>query len=108
MGEWWSDSESWGLVLGFFTPLLAAVVQQPHWSKTARWLVGWGCALVVGLLTVLAAGEWGDGPTMLRTVALTLLAAQTAYQGWKHGVTPVIEQATSPRERRNPPAGGGL
>lgn len=91
------DTESWGLLVGVFLPLLVAVVQQPHWTPSVRWAVGWGCAIVAGALTCLANGTLGDGATVLRTCAVVLVAAQAAHAGWKSsGAVPAIEEATSP------------
>lgn len=101
MDEFFGDTESWGLALGFISPLAIAVVQQPRWSPTVRWVVGWACALIVGLITCLARGDL-DGTTVLRTVVLTVLAAQAAYGGWSKGPAAVIERATSPRHAAPP------
>lgn len=60
-------------------------------------IVAWVAALVVGFLAVAANGQLDDGSTLLRTLALTLVAAQATYTGWKHGPARVIEHATSPR-----------
>jgi hypothetical protein len=91
----WRDAESWGLILGVFTPLAVAVVQQPTWPPVLRWIVGWACALTVGALTVLANGNL-SGSTWVHTLALTLVASQAAYAGWRNGPAAAIERATSP------------
>jgi len=98
----WGDSESWGLLLGFLAPLAIAIIQQPTWPKGARWIVGWACAVVIGLVTCLANGDFGHGATVLRTVVLVIAASQATYTGWKAGVAPKIESATSPRSTKNP------
>lgn len=89
------DTESWGLILGIVSPLGIAVIQQPTWPAWLRWAVGWAAALAVGALTVLAHGG-GSGGTWLRTLALTLVASQAAYVGWRNGPAKAIEKATSP------------
>jgi hypothetical protein len=94
--DWPNDTESWGLLFGVVAPLAIAVVQQPTWSPAARWVVGWLCAVMVGILTCLAKGTIDEGDTVLRTVAVVLVASQATYAGWRHGPAALIERVTSP------------
>lgn len=98
------NTQMWGLILGFVSPLGIAVLQQPGWPSWLRWLVGWACAAVVGLLTVLASGQITHGTTMWTTLVLTVVASQAAYAGWRNGPASAIERATSPASTPAPPA----
>lgn len=104
-----SETASWGLIAGVLLPLLTSVVQQPKWTNRTRVFVGWGLALVAGVLTCLANGtldNFDTSPeTVLGTIALVMVASQATYAGWKKsGVAPAIENATS----KTPPAAPDL
>jgi hypothetical protein len=103
MSAIWGDSESWGLLLGFLAPLAIAIIEQPTWSRTARWVVGWACAIIIGLVTCLANGDFTHGATVLRTIVLVIAASEATYTGWRKAVTPAIETATSPGAAKVPP-----
>lgn len=91
------DSVSWGLIAGVVLPILTAFVQQPKWSARTRTIVGWVMSAVAGIVTCLANGSFDETKTVLATVAVVLVAAQSAYAGWKRtGLTGVVERATSP------------
>jgi hypothetical protein len=103
MSAIWGDSESWGLLLGFLAPLAIAIIQQPRWPAPIRWVVGWACAIIIGLVTCLANGTLDHAPTVLRTIVLVIAASQATYTGWQKAVAPAIETATSPRSEKIPP-----
>lgn len=91
------DSVSWGLMLGVLMPILTSVVQQPKWSDRTRTIVGWTMSVVGGVVTCLANGSFQEGQTLVATIAVVLVAAQSTYVGWKKtGLTGTIEKATSP------------
>lgn len=93
------DSMSWGLIAGVLLPILTSVVQQPKWSPRLRTIVGWTMSVVAGVVTCLANGSFDETKTVLATVAVVLVAAQSAYAGWKRtGLTGAVESATSPSQ----------
>ncbi len=52
-----TDAQMWALVVGFASPLLIAVVQQPTWSGRRRTLVTVAWSLVATIGTTYFAGE---------------------------------------------------
>jgi hypothetical protein len=92
-----TNAAAWTLIVSTLAPLLIAVVQRPNLSKRVRSLIMLAAAVVDGLVTAAVAGEF-HGKTPLVTVALAVVAIQSAYQGlWKPtGVAPTIELRTSP------------
>ncbi|WP_327074448.1 hypothetical protein OG196_31910 [Kitasatospora purpeofusca] len=92
-----NDTEAWGLLLGAVTPWATALVQQPHWTKPVRALVGALASGIVGVITVLARGDIAHAQTALTTVALAVVASKTFYDGlWQHTGAAALERATAP------------
>lgn len=85
------------LLVGLLSPLLTAVVQQPHWSNRVRVAIGAAAAVVLGGVTALADGSATHAGSLLATVMAVLVASQTAYHSlWKPaGFAQAIEVATS-------------
>lgn len=86
----------WAALVGFVTPLLVAVVQQSHWGRPVR--------TVIGILSVLAASVVTaavEGHLTLHSWATSLIwVATAAYTSYTHiwvplGAAPAIEQATT-------------
>lgn len=97
MNDLLNSTHAWGLILGVLSPLLVSVVQQPKFTGPLRAVVALASAVVIGLLTVLAAGDFN--PTdWLTTAAVVLVAAHTAYEGfWRPtGIAEEVEYRTSP------------
>lgn len=97
MSEFIGNTQAWGLILGVLAPMLISVVQQPKFTGTVRAVVAVAASAVIGLLTVLAAGDFAVGE-WLTTAALVLVASHTAYEGFYKptGVAKAIEEGTSP------------
>lgn len=96
MGSLLHDTTALSLLVGFITPLLTALLQQPRWTGRTRVMVGWGVAVVLGLLTSAQTGALGNAKSTAQAVMLVLVTAQATYTGWKKtGVAPAIEAATS-------------
>jgi len=89
----------WSLVVGFFTPPVLAVIQQPKWSATVRAIVGFLFALVVGGVTAWLTGSLNVND-WVSAALIVLVSAITTYKGfWKEtGVAQKIEAATSAKE----------
>ncbi len=95
-----NDTEAWGLLLGAVTPWATALVQQPHWAKPVRAVVGAVASGIVGIVTVLARGDIAHAQTALTTVALAVVASKTFYDGlWQHAGAGALERATAPDRR---------
>ncbi|ROR42938.1 hypothetical protein [Kitasatospora cineracea] len=95
-----NDTEAWGLLLGALTPWATALIQQPAWSKPLRAVVGTLLSAIVGTVTVLARGDIAHAQTALTTIALTVVASKTFYDGlWQHTGAAALEQATSVERR---------
>lgn len=93
------DLTTWtALVSTVLVPLLTAIVQQPHWSKRLRTVVG---VVVSGAAAIVT--ELVTNPSLLThevTIPLVIgaiTATVAAYRGlWSQaGVTPAIELATT-------------
>lgn len=87
-------------VVGFFSPPLIAMVQQPEWSKRARSLVTFSYSAVVGVLTVWLSGNIWTVPEVVTTILIILVTTISIYKGlWKpSGTTEAIENGlTKPR-----------
>lgn len=84
-------------LLGVFTPLLTAVVQQPAWTKNVRQAVGVAVSVVVGFLTVVGSGALSGPIDTVAVVTAVVIAAKVAYDKlWQPtGVAPTIEYATA-------------
>ncbi|MGW4694860.1 hypothetical protein ACWEO1_21080 [Kitasatospora cineracea] len=95
-----NDTEAWGLLLGALTPWATALIQQPSWSKPLRAVIGTLVSAIVGTVTVLARGDIAHAQTALTTIALTVVASKTFYDGlWQHAGAGALEQATSAERR---------
>lgn len=99
-----ADSASWAVILGVLTPLLVSVVQQPSWTPRLRAVVSAVVAVLVGIITVAANGGFAEPQGALASIALVLVASNTAYKTlWKPtGVSPAIEAATASKTQPTP------
>lgn len=93
-----SNVAMWGLIVGFLTPIVLAVVQQPSWSQAVRSVVMFVFALIAGGATAYFAGQL-DGKDVTTAVLIVMVSAISTYEGfWKKtGIAPKIEVATSPK-----------
>lgn len=99
-----TDEQALAVVVGFLSPLVLAMLQQPRWSNGVRSLVTFLWAAVVSLLILGVAGSL-SGRTWVSATLLVLVVTIATYQGfWKQtGVTRKIEAATSPGSGGDPP-----
>lgn len=67
-----------GAALGLLTPLLVEVIKQPGLSKTRQKFLAYGVAGLLGLLTVIAAGQF-NAADLSSTVLIVIAASQAAY-----------------------------
>lgn len=93
----------WSMIVGFFLPLLLAVVQQPRWPSYVRSIVMFLGCLVASAGTVILQGEF-SGERWVESALLIIVTTIATYKGlWKPiEVAPAIEDATSPGTTPNP------
>jgi peptidoglycan/LPS O-acetylase OafA/YrhL len=93
-----SNLVMWGLIVGFFMPVLLAIVQQPGWTSPVRSIVMFVASLAAGAGTVYFAGNW-DTTNLVTTILLVMVTAIATYKGlWQPTtVAPKVEAATSPK-----------
>lgn len=86
------------LVIGFVTPLVISVVQQPRLVKWQRTAVAVAASVVLGGLTAYAAGMFDDAKSVVTVIVVLYTASETFYQKlWKQtGLAGAIEAKTSP------------
>lgn len=89
--------QMWSLLVGFASPLLISVVQQPGWSKKTRSAVTFAASILLGLGSSYFDGSLSNAGDTVGAVLLVLVTGQTTYQSlWKQiGLAPAIEAATS-------------
>lgn len=91
-----TDAQMWALVVGFISPLLIAVVQQPRWRGPIRVLVTLGWAVVTAFGTAYFTGEF-SGRGVLSCFLVIAVTAISSYQSiWvPTRIAPAIEARTS-------------
>ena len=86
----------WSALVGFLLPLLIAIVQQSHWSRRTRTVVGAIAVTVAALVTAATENKlnWDTWATSLIWIAVT---AYTSYRNvWiPLGAAPAIEEKTT-------------
>lgn len=92
-----SNLEMWALIVGFFSPPVIALIQQPKWGERLRAVVTFLFAILVGGGTAYFNGELGFEGGTVKAILLVLVMAIGTYKGfWKPTrVAPTIETATS-------------
>jgi hypothetical protein len=85
----------WLLAVGFFSPLVIAVIQQTRWSARRQSLVAFAFYVVVAAVTAWLQGIF-TGFGLVTAFLVIFVTAATAYRNlWKPtGVAPAIEAAT--------------
>ncbi|HTW17098.1 MAG TPA: hypothetical protein VMF51_18350 [Nocardioides sp.] len=103
-----TDAQMWALIVGFASPLLIAVVQQPTWSGRRRTLVTIVWSIVAGGGTAFFTDEF-TGRSLLSCFLVICVAAIATYQSiWRPlKIAPAIEAATSRRAFVKTVAGEG-
>jgi hypothetical protein len=90
----------WAGIVGFFMPVLLAVVQQPGWSSALRSVVMFVASIVAAVGTVYFTDDGAyTRDTMITTVLVVMVTAISTYKGlWQPTtVAPKVEAATSPK-----------
>lgn len=87
----------WSTIVGFFAPPVIAIVQQAKWSNRVRAAVTFALAALAGAGTAYFQGDL-TGRRFVESGLIILVAGIATFQGfWKPtGITPAIENATSP------------
>ncbi|MEF3117163.1 hypothetical protein [Streptomyces chrestomyceticus] len=96
-----TNAQMWALIVGFASPVLISVVNQPQWSPAARTLVQVVVSVLVGLGSALFAGDFA-GKDVVTSILVAAVAAISAYKGVfkPSGIAPKVEKATSVAARR--------
>jgi hypothetical protein len=91
-----TDAQLWASVVAFFLPLVIAVVQQPHWTRTARTAVAALFAIADGGLSTAFAGDF-TGRSLVSCILLTIVVSGTSYKRLFEpiGLTGIIERRTA-------------
>lgn len=92
-----SNAAMWALIVGFFMPVIIAVLQQRHWPDGLRAVVTFVACIVAAVGTVLiqhGGWSWHD---WVATTLLILVTAIATYHGLfkPTGVAPSVEASTS-------------
>lgn len=87
----------WSLIVGFFMPPVQAVIQQTSWSSRVRAAVNFVACAVAGAGVAFFQGDF-TGKRFVESALVVLVTTIAVYKGtWKPtGITPVIEEKTSP------------
>lgn len=86
----------WSMLVGFFSPLVIAIIQQSRWSARVQSVVAFAFYVLVGAVTAWLSGIFNT-VSLLTAVLLVFVTAANSYRElWKKtGVTGKIEAATS-------------
>jgi len=86
----------WLMAVGFFSPLVIAVIQQAAWSPRRKSVVAFVFYLIVAAVTAWLNGIF-SAVGLVTAVLVVFVVAANAYKAlWKPtGVAPAIEAATS-------------
>lgn len=86
----------WLIAVGFFSPLVIAVIQQSRWSARRQSVTAFVFYLIVATVTAYLNGIFTT-VGLVTAVLVVFVVASTAYKNlWKPtGAAPAIESATS-------------
>ncbi len=92
-----TDAAMWAVIVGFISPLVIAVFQQPTWTKGKRAIATFVWSLIVGSGTAFFAGAF-SGMGVVSCILLVLVTSISTYKGlWgETGATKWVEEKTSP------------
>lgn len=98
-----TDSAMWALIVGFLTPPILSILQQPTWKEPARAFLAFVWAVVAGGVTAYLTGAF-NSRSIISSILLVLVMAIGTYKGfWKPTlISPKIETATSPNTGKRP------
>lgn len=93
-----SNLELWSGVVGFFLPLVMAVIIQTGWQQQIQAVLAFLAVLVASAVTVFLQTDDWDWSNWLNSALVILVTTISAYKGfWKPtGIAPTIEEKTSP------------
>ena len=91
------DLVMWATIVGFVSPLIISIIQQPKFNEGAKAIITFLYCLVTSFITVILEGRFTQ-ERFITCMLFVFVTAITAYKGlWKPtGASPAIEQATSP------------
>lgn len=101
-----SDLDMLGIVVGFFSPLLIAVVSQPHWPSSLKVALVAAVSVAGGVATAAITGQLHLPLAWLHATLIVLVAAIGFYHTAWRKTASRLEAATSPAP--NPPPGSVL
>lgn len=89
----------WLMAVGFFSPLVIAVIQQSRWSQRRQSVVAFVFYLAVAFVTTWLNGIF-SAVGVVTAVLVVFVVAANAYKAlWKPtGIAPAIQAATSPAD----------
>ena len=95
-----TDIAMWAGVVGFFSPLVIAFIQQPKWATWVRAVVTFLFAAGTGAATAALGGDL-TGKTWLTAGLIIFTIAISTFKGlWSQiGATQKIEHVTSPESK---------
>ena len=91
-----TNVQMWSMIVGFFMPLLIAVLEQSKWSNALRAVVAFVACAIAATITVVVAGDLNT-KTWVTSALTVLVAAIATYKMWWQpvGIAPTIEKATN-------------
>ncbi len=92
-----NDLLMWTLLVGALTPLVIAIPNQTHWSKTAKGIVTLLICILVGGGTAYFNHAFTGRGIVSCVLIVAVMAVFTYHQFWKTtGIAPALERATTP------------
>ena len=95
------DLVMWASIVGFLSPLIVSIIQQPKFNDAAKAVITFLYCLVTSFITVILEGRFTQ-ERFVTCLLFVFVTAMTAYRGlWRPtGVSPAIESATTlPNQR---------
>lgn len=95
-----SDAEIGNWILGFFAPLLIALIVQQGWSARLKQVVAFVVVVALSIAVWVyqheGAFDGQDWRGFVRVLAPVFIASVASYHGlWRRTVAPAIESATT-------------
>lgn len=90
----------WLLAVGFFSPLVIAVIQQSGWSPRRQSIVAFLFYIAVATVTAWLAGIFSTAGIVVAVLVIFVTAGNSYKLLWKPtGVAPAIQAVTSKQGR---------
>lgn len=91
----------WTLVLGFFMPMLIAVIQQSQWQRDFKTFVAFMVCVAAAAVQMIVEGRFSAAGFFPSVLALSALSTTFFHHFWKPlGLADKVEAATSSRTPR--------